>query len=336
VATVTLERVVDRGAIDALLVASFPTSSEARLVHALRERGELTTSLVADVDQALVGHVAFSPVTIDHQVVPATGLAPIAVCSAHRGRGLAGDLVRAGLEMRRAAGDGVVVVLGEPELYGRFGFRPASSFGLVDIYGGGDAFQAIELRPGAAGGGGTVRYAAAFDDVPVQPPEVASREGLALILALGRNGALGKGGGLPWDLPEDRAHFERTTRGHPVILGRRTWEETGRALEGRRNIVVSTQHHVLPGATVVPTLEQALRVAREHDPLPFVIGGRRLFEEALPLSTRVYLTEVDAAPEADVFVHLDRSRLVEVASWTGRDGERYVVLEPAPRLASPP
>ncbi len=327
---------VDRAAIDALLITAFPTAGEAARVHALRARGELWTSLVADVGGALAGHVAFSPVTIDGVTVRATGLGPLAVAPSRRKRGVADALVRAGLEARRAAGDELIVVLGEPAYYRRFGFRPASSFGLTVRHGGGDALQALEIRAGSARSGGTVRYAAAFDAVAAPPPDAAPRDGVALILAVGQNGALGQGGGLPWDLPEDRAHFERATRGHAVILGRRTWDETGRPLPGRRAIVVSRTVGALDGATVVPSLEEALKVARQRDPLPFVIGGRQLFEEALPRATRVYLTEVPSAPEADVFVHLDRSRLVEVAAWAGPAGERYVVLAERGSSVAPP
>lgn len=328
------EAPVDRTAIDAVLVAAFPTSVEANLVHALREDGALATSLLAQDDGAVVGHVAFSPVTLEGVAVRATGLGPVAVAPRHQRRGVAAALIEAGLATRRAAGDAVAVVLGDPAYYARFGFRPAREVGLVDTYGGGDAFQALVLSdgPGAAAlrAGASrrvVRYASAFDAVPAGPAARTTREPLAMILALGENGALGRGGQVPWDLPEDRARFERTTRGHAVILGRRTWEETGAPLPGRVNVVVSSSAEALPGATVARSLDEALVIARRADALPFVIGGRRLFEEALPRATRVYLTEVPLAPEADVFLQLDRSGLGEVTSWRGAAGERYVVLD---------
>jgi len=91
------------------------------------------------------------------------GLAPVAVAQAHRRRGVAAELIRAGLEACRAAGFGWAVVLGEPAYYGRFGFRPARGFGLSDEYGGGSAFQAVELVPGAMpSGAGLVCYAPEF------------------------------------------------------------------------------------------------------------------------------------------------------------------------------
>jgi dihydrofolate reductase len=125
---------------------------------------------------------------------------------------------------------------------------------------------------------------------------------LTLIAAVARNGVMGRGGKLPWDLPEDRAHFHATTRDHAVIMGRRTWDETGRPLEGRRNIVVSRSGQVSgAGREVVPTLEEAIALARTTDPDPFVIGGAEIFRLALPLATRLILTEVDQEVEGDTF-----------------------------------
>jgi putative acetyltransferase len=156
------ERPEDLEAIDAAHAAGFPTSAEARLVRLLRDAGRLTTSLVAEVDGAVVGHVAFSPVSAATGAVGA-GLAPVAVLPAYRGRGIAAQLIEAGLSASRSAGFGWAVVLGEPAYYARFGFRPAPEFGLVDAYGGGDAFQAVELIPGTLPvGAGLVRYAPEF------------------------------------------------------------------------------------------------------------------------------------------------------------------------------
>jgi len=125
---------------------------------------------------------------------------------------------------------------------------------------------------------------------------------LTLIAAVARNGVMGRGGQLPWNLPEDRAHFHATTRGHAVIMGRRTWDETGRPLEGRRNIVVSRSGQVSgTGREVVPALEEAIALARTTDPAPFVIGGAEIFRLALPLATRMILTEVELEVDGDTF-----------------------------------
>jgi putative acetyltransferase len=141
---------------------SFPTAAEARLVDLLRAAGSLCVSLVAEVGDAIVGHVVFSPVSAASGTAGA-GLAPLAVVAQHRGRGIGAELVRKGLDACRAAGVGWIVVLGEPTYYARFGFRPASNFGLRDEYRGGSAFQAIELIRGALPvGAGLVRYAEEF------------------------------------------------------------------------------------------------------------------------------------------------------------------------------
>jgi putative acetyltransferase len=159
---VRAERPGDESAIHAVHAVSFPTDAEARLVQLLRAAGRLTVSLVAEADGVIVGHVAFSPVTTAAGAVGA-GLAPVAVLESHRRQGVAARLIAAGLAACRPAGFEWAVVLGEPGYYARFGFRPASAFGLSDEYGGGPAFQALELVPnGLPIGAGLVRYAPEF------------------------------------------------------------------------------------------------------------------------------------------------------------------------------
>lgn len=161
-ATIRPERPGDAAAIYAIHAASFPTDAEAKLVDLLRVAGRMQASLVAEIDGVIIGHIAFSPVTASDSA-PGAGLAPIAVAAAHRRHGVAADLVRAGLEACRADGLGWSVVLGEPAYYSRFGFRPAPDFGLTDEYGGGEAFQVVELILGAMPvGAGLVRYAPEF------------------------------------------------------------------------------------------------------------------------------------------------------------------------------
>jgi putative acetyltransferase len=159
------ERDDDVASIYAVHAASFPTNAEARLVDLLRYAGRLQASLVAEVDGAVVGHVAFSPVT-SGSGPPGTGLAPVAVVKDFRRQGIAATLIRTGLEQCRSLGIGWAVVVGEPAYYTRFGFRPATEFGLSDEYGAGTAFQAVELIAGAApNGAGLVRYAPEFAEV---------------------------------------------------------------------------------------------------------------------------------------------------------------------------
>ncbi len=142
---------------------------------------------------------------------------------------------------------------------------------------------------------------------------------LALVLALARRGALGKDGGLPWHIPEDLRHFRAVTRGHAVIMGRRTWDEVKKPLPERRNLVVSRDRALsLDGATVCASLDEAIARARDTDPEPCVIGGAELYRLALPHATRVELTEIDRDVEADTFFELDRRGFVEVSR---REGE---------------
>ena len=130
---------------------------------------------------------------------------------------------------------------------------------------------------------------------------------LSLIAALANNRAIGKDNELLWHLPEDMRHFRETTRGKPVIMGRKTWEslpESFRPLPGRHNIVVSRNPaYQAPGATLAGSLEDALHQAAAAGAADevFVIGGAQLYRQALPRSHRLYLTEIDESREADTF-----------------------------------
>lgn len=154
---------------------------------------------------------------------------------------------------------------------------------------------------------------------------------LAIIVAIGRNGVIGRRGGLPWDLPEDRAHFHAKTRGHVVIMGRRTWEETGAALPERINVVVSSTLSAkdAPGAVIVPSLDDALAYAWSRDDEPFVIGGARLFDEAMPRVTKAYVTEVPLAPDGDAFFRFDAHAFRVVEEKRGANGLRFLTYERA-------
>jgi putative acetyltransferase len=156
------ERPEDVLAIHRLHEEAFPTPVEARLVDALRASRRLLVSLVAEEAGEIVGHVALSPVSAGASR-GGLGLAPLAVASGCRRRGVAARLVRAGLDASRRAGSAFVVVLGEPTYYERFGFTAASGWGLLDEYRAGPAFQVLELRPaGVPRGVGLVRYAEEF------------------------------------------------------------------------------------------------------------------------------------------------------------------------------
>lgn len=155
----------DTAAITSLVTGAFGQEGEARLVERLRASDRLTCELVAEEGGAILGHIAFSPVRIDQDGGGGRwwGLAPLAVAPDRQKQGIGAALVRAGLEAAAASGVTLVVVLGEPAYYGRFGFAPADRLGLSCIYEvPSDCFMACRPRP-AGLPSGTVRYDAAFD-----------------------------------------------------------------------------------------------------------------------------------------------------------------------------
>ncbi len=156
-----------------------------------------------------------------------------------------------------------------------------------------------------------------------------ARAPLCLVLAVARNGVIGKAGQVPWRVPEDLRHFRRSTVGHAVIMGRKTWDEVGKPLPDRRNIVVSRKANLrLEGAEVVTSLAEAIALARTTDEEPRVIGGAEIYRLALPLATRVLLTEIQLEPEGDTFFALDRSEFRETERRMGDDPRAvYVTLE---------
>ena len=151
---------------------------------------------------------------------------------------------------------------------------------------------------------------------------------LALVVAIGDGGVIGKNGELPWRLSEDMRHFKATTMGHAIIMGRKTHASIGRALAGRRNIVISRTADGFDGCEVARSLEEAIALARTTDEEPRIIGGAQIYEEALPLVTRIFLTEVHRKLEGDAFFHLDRSGWRETSRRAGEsEGVEFVTLE---------
>lgn len=126
------------------------------------------------------------------------------------------------------------------------------------------------------------------------------RPEIVLVAAMDRNRVIGVDGGMPWHLPADLKHFKAVTMSHPIVMGRRTFESIGRALPGRRNIVLSRSLGRAPaGCELVASLEEVLE-ACGPGPL-MVIGGGELYRAALPLAARMELTFVDAAPGGDTY-----------------------------------
>ncbi|MBM4777835.1 MAG: dihydrofolate reductase [Archangiaceae bacterium] len=124
---------------------------------------------------------------------------------------------------------------------------------------------------------------------------------LGLVVAVARNGGIGLRNALPWRIPEDLKRFKAVTLGHAVIMGRATHESIGKPLVERRNIVVTKTRAEFPGCETAPSLTAALELARTTDAMPMIIGGAKLYAEALPLVTHLFLTEVERDVEADTF-----------------------------------
>ena len=150
-------------AISEVHIRAFGRTAEAELVESLRGQGALLASVVAVVRTRVVGHIALSPVDVGGASRAAVALGPLAVDPEFQGRGIGALLVDAFLQHCRVRDEGLVVVLGYPGYYGRFGFIPAERFGL-HYRDAGAHFQALEVRSGAAAGlAGEVRYHPAFD-----------------------------------------------------------------------------------------------------------------------------------------------------------------------------
>ena len=143
-----------------------------------------------------------------------------------------------------------------------------------------------------------------------------------LVAAVAANGIIGANGQLPWRLPEDLKHFKRLTMGHPIIMGRRTWESLKGPLPGRDNIVVTrTPGYDAPGAAVASSLEAALALCLGES-VVFVIGGNQLFAESLPIAAGLVMTEIQRDFEGDTwFPDYDRSR------WKETQRERHVTTD---------
>lgn len=124
---------------------------------------------------------------------------------------------------------------------------------------------------------------------------------LSIVVACSKNRVIGRGLELPWRLPNDLKRFKALTLGHPVIMGRKTFESIGRPLPDRKNIVITRQKDFCPqGVETVGSMEEALELCRLVDEV-FIIGGGEIYKMALPQVNRIYLTLVDAEIDGDVF-----------------------------------
>jgi dihydrofolate reductase len=143
---------------------------------------------------------------------------------------------------------------------------------------------------------------------PAPSPEIV------LIAAVARNGVIGRGNALPWRLKADLLHFREATLGHPVLMGRKTWESLGRPLPGRRNLVLTRQPgYTTQGGEIFTSTGEALNAAAGAARV-FVIGGAEIYRALLPLANTLLLTEIAAEVEGDArFPAFDRAHFREIS-----------------------
>ncbi len=148
---------------------------------------------------------------------------------------------------------------------------------------------------------------------------------VVFVLAMADNGVIGAAGAIPWRLPEDMKRFKALTMGKPIVMGRKTWESfPKRPLPGRTNIVITRDaSYAAPGALVVHSLEDALAKARAENPSEAaIVGGAEIYKAALPLATRIELTEVHVEAQGDAHLPpFDR------AVWRETAREEHVTAE---------
>lgn len=146
-----------------------------------------------------------------------------------------------------------------------------------------------------------------------------------LIVAVDENNGIGKNNLLPWHLPADLKHFKTLTSGHPVIMGRKTFDSIGKVLPNRQNIVISRQNGLaIPGADVAGSLSQALDLCKNEEDV-FVIGGAEIFEQALPLANVLYLTIIHHNFDADTFFpEIDKKAWIEVENYRNEPDDRNI------------
>ncbi len=163
---------------------------------------------------------------------------------------------------------------------------------------------------------------------------------LNLIVAVANNNVIGLGGKMPWHLPAELAYFKRITTGHPIIMGRKTFESIGRPLPARRNIVVTHNRQWRhDGVEVVHSLADALQLVEGADaPAAFVIGGATLYGEALQNADQIYLTAINAEVAGDTYFPLLPADIWQETSRERRSKDEknpydvdFVVLKRRPR-----
>ncbi|NCT37842.1 dihydrofolate reductase [Bacillus sp. EB93] len=147
---------------------------------------------------------------------------------------------------------------------------------------------------------------------------------ISLIVAMDQNRVIGKNNKLPWHLPADLQYFKQVTMGHPIVMGRKTFESIGRVLPGRENVIVTrNQEFKAEGCVVLHDIAQIKMFADNHEEEVFVIGGAEIFKEILPFTDRLYITEIHETFEGDTFFpEIDENEWDEISSKPGSIDEK--------------
>jgi dihydrofolate reductase len=150
---------------------------------------------------------------------------------------------------------------------------------------------------------------------------------ISIIVAIAKNRVIGKNGNIPWHLPDDLRHFAKITKGHTVVMGRKTYESIikrlGNALPERKSVVITSQHNfAAPGCTVLQSVDEAIRRFSSSKDEVFVIGGSKIYEQFLPVTNKLYITEIDMDCDGDtVFPSYDEN------NWRIFSGEHHSMDE---------
>jgi dihydrofolate reductase len=150
---------------------------------------------------------------------------------------------------------------------------------------------------------------------------------ISIIAAMAENRVIGRGNKMPWDLPSDRRRFHAITRGHPVIMGRKTFESIGRPLSGRKNIILTRrQNYFASGCVIVHNLKSAFSACTGTDEA-FICGGEDIFRQTMALADKIYLTVIHCSIVGDAFFPQIPSFFTETQRQEVQDIMPYTLLE---------
>ncbi|MEI4802102.1 dihydrofolate reductase [Bacillus sp. NPDC077411] len=147
---------------------------------------------------------------------------------------------------------------------------------------------------------------------------------ISLLVAMDKNRLIGKDNQLPWHLPADLAYFKKVTMGHPIIMGRKTFESIGRPLPGRTNIILTrNQNYEMEGCEVIHSIDDVKKMDEQMNEELFVIGGAEIFKEVLPFADRLYITQIEEVFEGDTFFpEINYNEWEEISATQGVTDEK--------------